>query len=290
LPISAGGQRHANVIQGKGLSSIHSESDIPATVPPLPLVSIITPCRNGARFLEEMLVSVIEQTFTRWELIVADDHSTDNSAEIVKRHAARDPRIRLVMLREGHAGGAANARNAAIRAARGRFIAFLDCDDLWFPSKLEKQLDFMRENDLSLSYTSYEEIDEQGRTLGEVSAVPNASYTDMLKVNRIGCLTAMYDAEKLGKVFQPIPGPRGEDYATWLRIMEQDDRVAGMAEPLAAYRLRHGSISRNKLRMARNQWRFYREYLQMSRRRAAYFWLHYASLNLLRRLLSRLRN
>ena len=203
------------------------------------LVSIIMPSYNTAEFIEESIKSVISQTYKNWELIIVDDCSSDNTDEIVTRFLS-DGRIRYIKNEVN--SGAAVSRNRALREAKGKWIAFLDSDDLWMPEKLEKQVSFMEKNGYKFSYTQYSEIDERSEKTGRyVSGPKKISKIGMFAYCWPGCLTVMYDAEYIGTV-QIEDIKKNNDYALWLK-------VCGFAnchllkEVLASYRRRRGSIS-----------------------------------------------
>jgi teichuronic acid biosynthesis glycosyltransferase TuaG len=238
-----------------------------------PRVSVIMPAFNSAPYIEEAIRSVQAQTVGDWELVVADDGSTDETAEIVRRMNDNDNRVKLLCL--GGRQGPARARNAAIEAAKGRFIAFLDSDDVWKPEKLERQIAFMREQDVAFSFTAYDRIDEQGESHGTVQAPRPVTYRQLLSYCVIGCLTAVYDTEKLGKQFMPDI-PKRQDYALWLQILKQLDRAWPIDESLAVYRVRRGSVSSNKLLAARHNWRLYRDIEKLGFVRSAYYFCQYA--------------
>ncbi|HKJ63748.1 MAG TPA: glycosyltransferase family 2 protein, partial [Hyphomicrobiales bacterium] len=163
----------------------------------MPKVSIITPAFNASRFIAETVASVQHQTIKDWEMLIADDCSTDETRDIVARITANDRRIKLLPLSE-HAG-VAGCRNGALSEARGRFIAFLDSDDLWMPPKLEAQIAFMEANDAALSYTQFRRISEDGIRVGRlVTAPPRMSYQQLLANTAIATVTAMVDSEKTG--------------------------------------------------------------------------------------------
>lgn len=251
----------------------------------MPLVSIITPSYNSAIFISETIRSVIEQSFCDWELIIVDDFSIDNSVQIIQSFVRLDSRIKLICLQEN--SGAAITRNTAIDVAQGRYIAFLDSDDVWKKDKLERQLSFMRENDVGFSYAAYEKIDENGNVVGYVGVPKKVTYSDLLKVCSVGCLTAMYDTDKLGKVYMPLIRKR-QDLGLWLRILKKVPCAYGINEPLAQYRVRGDSISANKLDAAKYTWRLYRQFENLSFPKALYYFSFYAINGVLRTKLPRL--
>ena len=221
------------------------------------LVSIITPNYNSEKFIEQTLQSIIKQTYKNWELLIVDDCSTDNSVKIIKKYVANDKRIQFYKLKEN--SGAAVARNKAIEKAAGTFIAFLDSDDLWLPEKLAKQLAFMIDNNYNFTYTSYNLITENDTILNkDVFCKPKLSYKKMLFSNKIGCLTAMYNAANLGKIYMPKIRKR-QDYALWLKILKQEKYAYGLPKILASYRDRSDSISNNKIEMLKWNWYLYRK-------------------------------
>ncbi|WP_319204596.1 glycosyltransferase family 2 protein [uncultured Ilyobacter sp.] len=221
------------------------------------IVSIITPLYNSENFIKKTLESVKAQTYENWEMIIVDDVSTDNGVKIVKKYAKQDSRIKLIQL-DKNSGGAV-ARNIAIEAARGKYIAFLDSDDLWHPEKLEKQISFMQENAYSFTFTKYRQMSENGDLLNKYIEVPKkVSYRQFLLKNPIGCLTAIYDSNKLGKIYMPNIRKR-QDYALWLKILKQEKNGYGLNENLAYYRLRQSSVSSNKRSLIKYQWKLYRE-------------------------------
>lgn len=242
-------------------------------------VSIITPLYNCSDFLEQTIKSVLAQTYENWEMIMVDDCSTDNSLEIAKEYASKDRRIKIIELTEN--SGAAVARNTAIEAATGRFIAFLDSDDIWLPEKLEKQVMFMQNNNIAFSYTAYEKMTEDGIVFGKNYIPKKVNYKTLLKTNIIGCLTAMYDTHKLGKVYMPLIRKR-QDFGLWLRILKKEPYAFGIQEILGQYRLRSGSISSNKRSAAKFTWRLYRVVEKLNLLQASYYFVHYAINGVLR--------
>lgn len=238
-----------------------------------PLVSVITPTYNSEFFISETIDSVCSQTYTNWELILVDDASSDKTVEILKKYAAADARITYYILKTN--SGAAIARNTAIEKASGRFIAFLDADDLWKPEKLAKQISFMQSNDIAVSFSSYELMDEQGKSFGKmVKALPKLSYSKMLKSNYLGNLTGIYNAEKLGKVYMPNIRKR-QDWALWLSVIKKVGFAYSIAEPLAKYRVRKNSISSNKLNLLKYNYAIYRKALKFGAFKSSLYLLRF---------------
>lgn len=204
------------------------------------MVSVITPTYNCARFIAETIRSVQSQSYSNWEMIIVDDCSTDNTKDIVAQYQKEDSRIQYHCL--PHNSGAAEARNEALRRAKGKWIAFLDSDDLWTPDKLEKQINFMVRNDCHFSYTQYEEIDEEDSSLGvKVSGPRCINKIEMFSYCWPGCLTVMYDREVVGLI--QIPNiKKNNDYAIWLKVIKKTDCQL-LKDNLAKYRKRNGSIS-----------------------------------------------
>ncbi len=203
------------------------------------LVSVIMPSYNTAKYIAESIESVLKQTYKYWELIIVDDCSDDNTDEVVKAYCT-DKRIRYI--KNDVNSGAAVTRNVALREAKGRWIAFLDSDDLWESSKLEKQIAFMLENGYAFSYTKYEEIDEDSNSMGRyVSGPKKINKRGMYRYCWPGCLTVMYDAEKIGLI-QIADIKKNNDYAMWLMICKKADCYF-LNEKLGNYRKRTGSIS-----------------------------------------------
>jgi len=238
-----------------------------------PVVSIVMPAYNSADFISASVQSVIAQSFTDWELIIVDDASSDDTVAVVNQLQLNEPRIQFIAL--GQNQGAAVARNTAIEAAKGRYIAFLDCDDLWLPHKLERQLAAMTEQQSALSYSAYHVINETNERLATFVPPAQVTYKDLLRTCSIGCLTAMYDTKQLGKVTMPLIRKR-QDYGLWLKILKQTPVAHGITEPLAEYRQRENSISSNKLKAAQYQWKIYRDVEQLSWLRSVYYFVNYA--------------
>ncbi|WP_331681646.1 glycosyltransferase family 2 protein [Romboutsia sp.] len=236
-------------------------------------VSIITPVYNSEKFIRQSIDSVISQTYKNWEMILVDDCSTDNSEEIIRQYMCEDNRIKYIKLKEN--SGAAVARNTAIENSTGRFIAFLDSDDIWKKDKLQKQIDFMLGSKIGFSFTGYETIKEDGIYTGNNIRAPKCvDYNYLLKNTIIGCLTVMVDKEIIGDIRMPLIRTR-QDFATWLSILKKGHKAYGLDEILAEYRLVEGSISSNKIKAAKRNWYVYREIEQLSLLKSAYVFTGY---------------
>ena len=254
------------------------------------LVSIITPLHNSEQFISVTIESVLKQTHERLEMIIVDDASTDNSCLIVEKYIEQDDRIKLIKL-EVNSGPAAS-RNRAIREARGRYIAFLDSDDLWAPDKLARQIAFMQKCQTPLSFTGYYHISEEDSEITSYIGVPErVDYEELLKQNTIGCLTAMYDTNVLGKVYMPEIQKR-QDFALWLKILKKTPYAYGLDEPLAYYRVRTASVSSNRLLASTYNWKMYREVEKLPLHKAIYYFgwytfrivIKYVNINYLQRI------
>jgi teichuronic acid biosynthesis glycosyltransferase TuaG len=236
------------------------------------LVSIITPSYNSSKFISQTIESVLSQTYQEWEMIIVDDASPDNANEIIVKYIKKDSRIKLAKLEKN--SGPAVARNRATEEAKGKYIAFLDSDDIWLPNKLEKQIKFMNHNKLAVTYCSYKTIDESGGLINTRIVKNHITYQDMLKSNHIGNLTGIYDCKKLGKYYMDNIGH--EDYTLWLKIMKDVKYTKGIAEPLAKYRILDNSISTNKIKALQWQWYIYQNIVGLDIFRSAYYFIWYA--------------
>ncbi|HDR7367087.1 glycosyltransferase family 2 protein [Bacillus toyonensis] len=238
------------------------------------MISIIIPTYNAERFILNTINSVKTQTYKNWEIIIIDDCSSDKTLQIVKEQQAIDKRIRIIKLKNN--SGAAIARNTGINSSKGKYVAFLDSDDLWLPEKLEKQLAFMQENDIAFSFTSYQIINQDGTPTDKFVHVPEKiNYNGLLKNTIIGCLTVMIDVEKLGKIQMPNIRTR-QDTATWLKILKQGHYAYGLDEVLSKYRKVENSISSKKFKMAKMNWKLYREIEGLSIPRSAWCFVNYS--------------
>lgn len=241
-------------------------------------VSIITPSYNSEKFIAQTIESVLNQTYREWEMIIVDDKSTDNTVTLIETYAQKDKRIKCIVLEEN--SGPAVARNRAIEEAQGRYIAFLDADDLWMPQKLEKQIAFMQRESITLSYTGYYRFETSIEQVKDEITVPlKVDYHELLKQNIIGCLTAVYDTKILGKVYMPLIRKR-QDFGLWLKILKQIPYAYAINEPLAYYRMHNDSISSNKIVSSQYNWKLYREVEKLPWYKALYYfaWYTYRSL------------
>lgn len=222
-----------------------------------PIVSIITPCYNSQDYIEETIQSVLDQTYQHWELIICDDCSTDNSAKIIQSYVATDSRIKYLKTSKS-SGSPTLPRNVAIKFAVGKYIAFLDSDDLWYPHKLDRQVEILESNkNAAIVFSFYEKINESGQRRGRIIKSPDTiNYKQLLYGNVIGCLTGMYDTTKVGKILLRQTGH--EDYVMWLSILKHGYIAKNTNDVQAMYRIRSGSISSNKIKVLKWQWEIYR--------------------------------
>jgi glycosyltransferase involved in cell wall biosynthesis len=237
-------------------------------------VSVVMPLYNSAPFLGASIESVINQTFRHWELLIIDDCSSDDSYQIAQEYAAKDRRIRV--LQNNNPKGMPSApRNIGVQAAKGRYIAFLDSDDLWFPQKLEQQLALFKDNRTAIVFSNYEKIDENGMRSNRIVTAPRyATYRSLLYGNVIGNLTGIYDTRKVGKV--TIQNIHHEDYVMWLAILKQGYRAKNTGTTLAAYRVNSTSVSANKMKVIQWQWSIYRDIEHLSLLRSTFYFVSYA--------------
>lgn len=218
-----------------------------------PLVSVVMPAYNSASTIKESVNSIFSQTYSNLELIIIDDYSDDDTIDILENNFNDD---RLVIRRLGQNSGAGIARNEGIKIANGRFITFCDSDDRWLPEKLNKQISFMIEKDVSLSYSSYFICNDFGMRTHKVDILPILNHRTMLKNNYMGCLTVAYDIKKLGKRYFPEYRKR-QDWGLWLDLLQSDHIAQGISEPLAVYRKGKNSLSSNKLDLVIETYKFY---------------------------------
>lgn len=239
------------------------------------LVSVVMPVHNAGKFLEEAIRSVMAQTYGNWELLVVNDNSTDNSMEIAKMLAKEDCRVK-VFDNPTPTGYPATPRNQAVDLAQGRYIAFLDSDDVWLPEKLEHQLPFFNESEkIGVVFSNYEKVDEEtNREDRVVKARKKTTYRKLLLGNVIGNVTAMYDVERVGKVYFSMV--RHEDYAMWLSILKRGFIARNTGKVMALYRVSENSVSSRKRALLAWQWRIYRDVEHLGWLASVFYYVNYA--------------
>ena len=236
------------------------------------LVSIITPAWRAAGHIEETIASVQAQTYSNWEMLIVDDFSPDNTCEVIEEHCTKDDRIHLIRLPQN--GGPAKARNCALRKAHGRWIAFLDSDDLWLPTKLETQLAFHQVKGAYISFTDYRRISADNRITGRLIQVPaRLSYSGLLSNTAIATSTVLIDRQLTGEFeMKPI---YYDDFGCWLEILRLGGFASGLNVDLMRYRVMMGSVSRNKWRSAKEVWKTYREVEKLNMLRSLWHFGNY---------------
>ncbi|NJM79289.1 MAG: glycosyltransferase family 2 protein [Flavobacterium sp.] len=237
------------------------------------LVSIITPSYNSANFIVETIQSVQKQSYENWEMIIVDDGSTDNIEEIIQSLIQKDDRIQFYKLAQN--SGPAVARNAGIEKAKGKYLTFIDADDIWFPNFIEKSIKTIEETKIPFVFSSYKRTNENLEFVYSDFIVPKkVTYFDTLKSNSISCLTAFIDMEVLGKKFMPLIRKR-QDMGLWLQYLKSIPFACGIQETQAIYRIRENSLSRNKSDLIKYQWQFYREVEKLTVFQSFYYLLHW---------------
>ncbi|HKM05053.1 MAG TPA: glycosyltransferase family 2 protein [Lachnospiraceae bacterium] len=247
------------------------------------MVSIIVPVYNVASFLEETIESVLGQTYTEWELLLVNDCSTDESAAIIENYVRKDPRIKLINLDVNQ--GAARARNLGLSKAQGRYVAFLDADDLWKKDKLRLELKFMDLTKAAFAFTGYEFADHTGKGTGKVVKVPfRIDYKHALKNTTIFTSTVLFDTSLIDKELIKMPEVKSEDTATWWNILRHGYIAYGLDENLSLYRRSENTLSSNKIEAIKRIWYLYREVEKLSFVKSIYNFLFYAIRAVLRRV------
>ncbi|MCF2901341.1 glycosyltransferase [Pseudoalteromonas sp. OFAV1] len=246
------------------------------------LVSIITPSYKSKKFIKETLLSIQNQTFTDFEVLIVDDASPDDSADYIEANLP-DDRFRLIRLENNL--GAAEARNEALKIANGRYIAFLDSDDLWKTEKLERQIQFMERKNIAFSFSAYEVIDENGIIVKDKIPVPDKiTKSQYLGNTIIGCLTVILDRTKF-KQDIIMPNLRSShDMALWVNLLDEIKVAHGYKDILASYRLVGTSNTANKTKAAKEVWQVYRNYLQYNCFKSSYYFIKYAFNAVLKRI------
>lgn len=223
------------------------------------MVSIIIPVFNSQLYLEECINSVLNQTYLKWELILVDDASTDNSRKIIEKYISLDNRIKGHFFEENL--GAGIARNKGIELAKKRYIAFLDSDDYWHTQKLALQLEFMISNNITFSHTNFYELNNKNEPKKIILPPKKVNRSSLLFNNYIKTLTVIYDTKALGKIYMPNYRKR-QDWGLWFNILEKSNDAYCLSKPLAYYRTSNNSLSKNKLKLVKENYNFYRRYFK----------------------------
>lgn len=238
------------------------------------MVSVIMPSYNAEKYIEESIESVLHQTYRNWELIVTDDCSSDRTPDIVRGFSEKDSRIDFEVAQKH--SGIAGTRNQCLSRAKGRFVAFLDNDDLWYPEKLEKQVRFMLENGCAFSYSAYELMREDGTPRGKtIKTAGVISYNKYLRNTIIGSGTIMLDQQQTGSLVMP-DNATSDDMALWCKILKDGYRAYPIPEVLMRYRVRNNSASANKWNAAKDVWLVYRRQERLPFFRALFCFFGYA--------------
>ena len=236
------------------------------------LISIIMPAYNAEKYIAESIVSVINQTYSFWELLIINDCSQDMTLQAIDKYVETDKRIKLIDLETNF--GVAEARNIGINAAKGRYIAFLDSDDFWLPTKLARQIEFMKGKKAEFSYTQYKQFIDSVEECGSLIDVDEkVTYKSLLKGNIIGCLTVMIDRYYIHTI--EMPKERHEDYISWLNILKQGFCAYGIKEDLARYRKSSKSLSGNKFKSLLWTWQVYNKTQKLSFGESSYYFIYY---------------
>jgi teichuronic acid biosynthesis glycosyltransferase TuaG len=249
-----------------------------------PKVSIITPAFNSERYIAGAIQSVIDQTYVNWEMTVVDDSSSDRTCAIVEEFSRADTRIRLVRLERNY--GAATARNTALHKSSGRFTAYLDADDLWYPNKLAKQVKFMLDKQCGFSCVSYEVIDNDGKPHRKyIRMKQQLDYKGFLVNNLIQTVGVMVDLQRVPPKLLAMPDlKRRQDAATWLQVLKSGHKCFGVDEILAKYRRTAGSLSSDTFEAVKGVWFLYRNLEALPLPFSCYCFIRYASLAVWKRI------
>lgn len=243
------------------------------------LVSIIMPLYNGEKFIKITLESVLKQTYKNWELLITNDGSKDNSPKIAEKYAKKDERIKL--FNQVNKGSAA-ARNNSLKEANGKYIVFLDSDDIWEDNFLEKQIKFLKEKNASLVFSSYKRINEDGKEILDPFIVPEkVGYKDLLKTCSLTCLTSIYDREKTGIIYfnEELKSLR-DDYVMWLTMLKKIDFAYGNKEILASYRIFSNSTTGKKFKVLKPQFLVYYKIEKLGFIKSLYYFINWIFISL----------
>ncbi|MFD2287882.1 glycosyltransferase family 2 protein [Pedobacter petrophilus] len=246
-----------------------------------PLVSIIVPCHNSAKFITATLNSIVAQDYPSWELIIIDDQSTDDTSTIVEKFARKYSNVQFIPLQKNM--GVSNARNLGMTKASGKYIAFLDSDDIWLENKLSRQVAYMEDKKLAMTFCAYNRINEDGVTISGVTPAPfSVGYEQLLSHNMIIFSTSMVLKSVIGNLeFSPAGH---EDWIFFLQLFKKCKLGYGINEPLALYRIRKDSLSSNKLKAVVKTWKILRESEKLGLVKSLYHFSKYAVLTILKRL------
>ncbi len=247
-------------------------------------VSVIMPVYNCEKFIKHSIESVQNQTYKNWELLIVDDGSKDGSLDIAKKYAQEDKRIRVIKMPQN--SGVSVCRNLAVAKANGRYLAFIDSDDLWSEKKLEHQIAFMQEHNAALSHTAYGFMDEEGYAMkkGKVDVDLNVDRKRYMKTTQIGMSSVMIDTQKVKSVKFPPDRKLCEDARLWMSYLREGMLFHGLNEMLVLYRIRNNQLSRNKMKMAVNTLKRYWNEKDIPACKRLYYFLNYATNGIRKRL------
>lgn len=239
------------------------------------LISIIMPSHNSEKWIRDTIACVQSQTYTNWELLITDDASSDNTVRIIQNEQKKDSRIKLYIFEANQ--GAAKARNNSLYHADGRYIAYLDSDDLWAPVKLERQLQYMSNNNISMCYTDYDIVNENAEYRKTIHVPKTVTYDEYLQKPITCTHSIMFDTDAVDKHLLEMPNiRRGQDGATWLQVLKTGIKGYALSESLAKYRRHEGSLSNNKLKAIKRMWYLYRKVEKLSLHYSCVCFISYA--------------
>lgn len=249
------------------------------------MISIVVPVYNAESYIKKTIEMVRRQTYTDWELILVDDASTDNSVGVIEEELVSQPDERIRLVRKEKNVGAANARNTGVDLAAGRYLAYLDADDVWIADKLQKELQFMQEQKVGFVFTGYEFGDEEANGTGKVVHVPEQlTYRQALSRTVIFTTTVLFDTELIPKELIRMPDVKSEDTATWWQILRNGYTAYGMDEVTAIYRRPANSLSSNKFEAMKRIWNLYRKVEKLGFFASCYYFCFWAVRATLRRI------
>lgn len=249
------------------------------------LVSIIVPVYNAEKFIRETMDCVVAQTYPRWELLLVEDCSRDGTVAVIEEYIRENGEGRIRLINQPENMGAARARNRGLQEAVGRYIAYLDADDLWLPEKLEKELEFMEQKNAAFAFTGYEFADGNGKGTGKVVHVPETmNYRQALSNTTIFTTTVMFDTRKIAKDLLEMPVIKSEDTALWWKVLRNGYTAYGLDENLVKYRRPRRSLSSNKVEALRRIWNLYRKAEHMGVLSSAWHFCFWAVRAVMRRV------